>query len=80
MKVIEDVEDRYGQPCMIFDTADIRKIHEWLYSHYNGFKFVIVLNVMGDEYEEHEKETYVYFMDCVIDEVAEYSGKKVIEK
>ena len=44
MKVIEDVQDKYGNYCIIFKSTNLRLIYDWLHTHYsgNGFKFAIV--------------------------------------
>ena len=75
-----DKLDRFKRNCIIFHTTDISKIHEWLFSNYNGYKFAIVFDETHDEYEPHGKETYVYFLDKVLEEVADYCGVEVIRK
>lgn len=80
MKVIEDVCDRNGIPCLIFNTTDLKKIHDWLWSHYNRYKFIVILDESKDEYEAFGYQTFVYFGDVALDEIAEYYDRKVVAK
>ena len=50
MKVIEDVQDKYGNYCIIFKSTNLRLIYDWLHTHYsgNGFKFAIVIDLSID--------------------------------
>ncbi len=36
MKVIEDVQDKYGNYCIIFKSTNLRLIYDWLHTHYSG--------------------------------------------
>lgn len=80
MKVIEGKNDRFGNYPIIFKNASLKAIHEYLFGHYGGegFKFVIVLDESNEEFEELE-EVFVYFMDEILEEVADYSGKKIVD-
>ena len=64
MKVIEDVQDKYGNYCIIFKSTNLKAIHEWLHTHYsgNGFKFAIVIDLSIDE---------------ITEEVMDYAGLKL---
>lgn len=78
MKVIEDVEDRNGEYPIWFKNASLGQIHEYLHRHYGGYMFVIVLDETKDEYEPLENPLPVYFADAVLNEIADYAGKKVV--
>lgn len=89
MKVIEDSDhDRLGRYPLIFKGAkDIREVYEWLFHHYQGYKFGIVIDVSHDEWEDLGKDIYVYFLDDILEEAAHYSdaeiwrdGKKIFPK
>ena len=79
MKVIEDVQDKYGNYCIIFKSMNLKAIHEWLYTHYsgNGFKFAIVIDLSIDYDYEEPTETLVYFLDEITEEVLDYAGLKL---
>lgn len=53
MKVIQDVADRFGKYPIIFKGRNIKleDIHQWLFEHYQGYKFAIVIDETVDEYE-----------------------------
>ena len=86
MKVNEiDEKDVYGQWAMFRiwgKNANPQKIHEELYRRYGGqgYKFAIVFDCSADEWEEQEKETLVYTLDCILDEVINYCGLKEIRR
>ena len=79
MKVIEDVQDKYGNYCIIFKSTNLRLIYEWLHTHYsgNGFKFAIVIDLSIDYDYEEPTETLVYFLDEITEEVLDYAGLKI---
>ena len=78
MTVIENSEeDRFGKYPIIFKSAKISEIHDWLFAHFQGYKFAIIFDETKDEYEP-QKDVYVYFLDEVLDEAAYYAGKKVV--
>ena len=54
MKVIQDVTDRFGRYPIIFKGKNVKleDIHDWLFSHYQGYKFAIVIDETVDEFEE----------------------------
>ena len=64
MKVIEDVQDKYGNYCIIFKSTNLRLIYDWLHTHYsgNGFKFAIVIDLSIDY--DYEEPTETSFMLC----------------
>lgn len=33
MKVIEDVQDKHGNYCIIFKSTNLRLIYDWLHTH-----------------------------------------------
>lgn len=78
MKVIEDAgADRFGKYPIIFKSAKINEIHDYLFAHYQGYKFAIIFDETKDEWEPQE-EVYVYFLDEILEEAASYAGKKVV--
>ena len=79
MKVIEDVQDKYGNYCIIFKSTNLRLIYDWLHTHYsgNGFKFAIVIDLSIDCDYETPTETVVYFLDAITEEVLDYAGFKL---
>ena len=36
VKVIEDVQDKHGNYCIIFKSTNLRLIYDWLHTHYSG--------------------------------------------
>lgn len=86
MKINEEEKlDRFGNyPVWRIKGKDAtpQKIQEELYRQYGGqgYKFAIVLDCSGDEWEEPEKETPVYFMDSILDEVIYYCGPDEVRK
>ena len=85
MKIIEEErEDRYGNyPIWVKGSDAIpQKIQEELFRRYGGqgYKFAIVFDVSKDEWEEPEKETPVYFLDEILDELTVYCGAEKIRR
>ena len=79
MKVYEDEEtDRYGSyPIWISGKdANPQKIQDELFRRYggDGYKFAIVFDCSGDEWEEPDKKTPVYFLDDIFEEMINYIG------
>ncbi len=75
MKVIQDVADRFGKYPIIFRGRNIKleDIHQWLFEHYQGYKFAIVIDETVDEFEEQfTKLVYVYFLDEIREELEAY--------
>lgn len=75
MKVIESEKpDRAGHyPIFFPKTATVSQIHDWLWHRFGGegYKFVIVIDVSHDEYEQIDG-VYVYFLGDLKEEVDEY--------
>lgn len=81
MKVIEDKQDRFGNFPIWFNSHNLKDISEWLYYHYNGFKFAIIIDVSKEvDGDVLEKPQPVYFMGDIAEEVAQEAGKKLIDK
>lgn len=82
MKVYEgdDRPDKHGEhPLRFTGYRNIGEVHEWLYQHYAGYHFVIILDETKDEFEPFGKELLVYFTDTVLEELAyqyDYELKK----
>lgn len=79
MKVIEGKENRFGKHPIIFKSCNLKQIYHWLFNNYYGYKFAIVMDTNFDEYQEME-ETYVYFLDEIAEEVADYCGVEFIDR
>ena len=86
MRVFEDEKiDRLGNyPAMWIKGKDAnpQKIHEELWGRYGGqgYKFVIVFDCSKDEWENPEKETPVYFLDTILDEIINYCGLEEVKR
>ena len=75
MTVNENYEDRYGRSCLVFSgVKKFTDVYEWLFNHYNGYKFAILLDCSKDEFPETDSKIYVNFLDELHDEVAMESG------
>ena len=86
MRVFEDEKtDRFGNyPTMWIKGKDAnpQKIHEELYRRYGGqgYKFAIIFDLSRDEFEDPEKETPVYFLDEILEEVIDYCGIEEVRR
>ena len=86
MKVYEDEKiDRFGNYPGIWikgKDANPQKIHEELYRRYGGqgHKFAIVFDCSADEGEDPEKDTPVYFLDTILDELISYCGVEEVRR
>lgn len=80
----EEKTDRYGiYPHIRVSGKDAnpQSIHEWLYSHGGyGYKFVMIFDCTKDEFETPEKETPIYHMDAIDDEIMEYIGVERVKQ
>ena len=76
MKVIQDIADSVGRYPIIFSSANLKEINDWLFNNYGGegYKFAIIVDVSKDEYEPWGSKTYAYFLDDIAGEVAAYKG------
>lgn len=83
MKIKETNEpDRFGiYPCCWVTGKDAcpQNVQEWLFKHYQGYKFAVIFDCTKEEYET-EKETPVYFLDELFDEIVEYIGVDDVKK
>ena len=86
MKICEDEKaDRFGiYPALRIKGKDAnpQKIYEELWGKYGGqgYKFAIVFDCSKDEWEDPEKETPVYFLDTILDEIISYCGLEEIRR
>lgn len=84
MKVNElEKVDRFGiYPCCRISGRDAnpQKIQEWLYRHHEGYKFAIIFDCTKDEWEEPDKESMIYFLDDILDEIINYCGADAVRK
>ena len=75
MKVDETYIDRHGRSCLVFSgVKKFSDVYDWLFGHYNGYKFGIVLDCSVSEHPEAENKIYVHFLDELHDEVALEAG------
>ena len=74
MKVTENLIDRFGRAYAAFSGyKSIDDVYLWLNMNgYSGYKFGIVIDCMPDEMHEPDKKLYVYFLDELMEEVANY--------
>lgn len=85
MKIIEEErEDRYGNYPIWIKGSDAtpQKIQTELFGRYGGqgYKFAIIFDCTKDEWEEPEKETPVYFLDEILDELIQYCGLEELRR
>lgn len=82
MKVQDDYCEKLTKrsPLIFTGYKNLAEVYDYLFSHYQGYHFTIILDVTKDEYEPLPKELKVYFSDEVLAEIAAYAGKKVVEK
>ena len=45
-----------------------------------GYKFAIVFDCSKDKWEDPEKETPVYFLDTILDEMINYCGLEEVRR
>lgn len=70
MKVDETRTDRHGRPMLVFSgVKKFSEVYDYLFDHYNGYKFGIVLDVSQDERPEPDNNIYVNFLDELAEEV-----------
>lgn len=75
MKVDESFIDRHGRSCLVFSgVKKFSDVYDWLFDHYNGYKFGIVLDCSVSEHPGTENQIYVHFLDELHDEVALEAG------
>ncbi len=83
MKINENEKtDRFGvYPCCWVSGKDAcpQNIQEWLYAHFQGYKFAIVFDCTKDEYEE-VREVPVYFLDTMLKETVDYIGTEEVKQ
>ena len=81
MKVLEDETDGYGRSMFVFSgVKNIDEVYTWLQQHYSGYKFGMVFDCTGDEFQEPDRKFYVYFLDELTEEVMAYSDFIKVDK
>lgn len=81
MKIKDGIQDKYGRyPLRVTGMKSLKELHEYLFSNYQGYKFAIVFDETKEEFEELEKEIFVYFLDEIAEEVAEYTDCEFVKK
>lgn len=84
IKEIEKKDNKNQWAALWVSGADAtpQKIWEWLW--YNGYqmeKFVILFDLMTDEWSKPEKETPIYYLEQLLDEMIDIVGPdKVIKR
>lgn len=67
--------DRHDRTVITFSGVKrFSDVYDWLFAHYNGYKFGIVLDCSLSEYPEPDSKIYVHFLDELMDEVAMEAG------
>ena len=77
MNVIEDesTEDRAGRYPIVFKgVKKPQEIFDYLFQHYQGYKFAVLFDVSHDEWCEYG-DIKAYFLDEIMEEAMCYSGK-----
>ena len=75
MTVDETFIDKHGRSCLVFSgVKKFSDVYNWLFDHYNGYKFGIVLDCSFSERPVPENKIYVHFLDELHDEVALEAG------
>ena len=73
--------DRFGNyPIRFTGYKNLEEVHSWLFQHYNGYHFVIILDETKDEYMPLGRELLVYFSDTVLPEIAEANDYELVKK
>ena len=78
-----ECEDRYKQTITVeVASKDVRGIFDELFNRYGGqgYKFVMVFDVSGEEYCPPPIFTPIYIMDDITDEFLDYSGLEYKKK
>lgn len=82
-------QDLYGRYYIQFSAVKkIQDVYDWLFNHYWGYKFGVVIDTTKSECENVGNSLYVYFLDELTDEVMSYcdfvkrceDGKTVFER
>lgn len=73
---VMDNPDRHGLYPIIFTGYSVREINEYLWSNYQGYRFVITFDETKDEYEPMEEIT-VYFLADVLPGLAYLENMEV---
>lgn len=66
MKVVENENqvDKYGRNYIKFTgVKNLQEIQDWLFGHYQGYKFAMEFDCYPDECQEIGNEYWVYFLD-----------------
>lgn len=75
MTVDENFTDKHGRSCLVFSGAKkFSDVYDWLFNHYNGYKFAIILDCSMSEHPETENKIYVNFLDELHEEAALEAG------
>lgn len=70
MKVDDTQTDRHGRTMIVFSgVRKFSEVYDWLFDHYNGYKFGIVLDCSQSERAEPDNNIYVYFLDEMAEEI-----------
>lgn len=79
-------QDIYGRTPAAYITgsdATPQKIHDAIWKNGlsgAGYKFAMVFDESKDEYDDPPKETELYFLDDILEEVIEYVGAERVRE
>ncbi|MBR1823284.1 MAG: hypothetical protein IJ779_03505 [Ruminococcus sp.] len=75
MTVNENYEDQYGRSCIVFSgVRKFSEVYDWLFAHYSGYKFAVLLDCSKDELPDPDNKIYVNFLADLHEEVAMETG------
>lgn len=75
MKVDETFTDKHGRSCLVFSgVKKFSDVYDWLFQHYSGYKFAIVLDCSTTELPVPDSKIYVNFLDELHEEAALEAG------
>ena len=80
MKVVENENqvDKYGRNYIKFTgVKNLQEIQNWLFDHYQGYKFAMEFDCYSDECQEIGNEYWVYFLDDLAEEYPSYDDTRV---
>lgn len=67
---VKETEDKFNRALIVFTgVKKFSEVTDWLFDHYNGYKFGIVIDVTGTERGAEDNSIYVNFLDELQEEV-----------
>lgn len=72
---VKETEDKYGRALLIFTgIKKFSEVTDFLFCHYQGYKFAILIDVSQEEGYESDNTIYVNFLDELEEEIMEFNG------